>query len=121
MNQRKAAGDRAERIACRFLENHGLALLTRNFRCRRGEIDLIMRDDDSLVFVEVRYRQQNHFGYAAETVSRTKQGRIIHCARYYLNQTRAWNEPARFDVVSIEGNPENIHIEWLRDAFRLDS
>jgi putative endonuclease len=79
-----------------------------------------MKDNDSLVFVEVRYRQQNHFGHAAETVSRAKQRRIIHCARVYLHRNRAWNEAARFDVVSVEGNPENIHIEWLRDAFRVD-
>ena len=120
MSERKATGDHAETIACRFLQQRGLVLITRNFRCRRGEIDLIMRDDDSLVFVEVRYRQKNHFGHAAETVSKTKQGRIIHCARVYLGRADAWNEPARFDVVSIEGNPENINIEWLRDAFRVD-
>jgi putative endonuclease len=120
MNRRKATGDRAEDIARRFLEQQGLVLLARNFRCRRGEIDLVMRDKDSLVFVEVRYRQQIRFGHAAETVSRSKQGRIILCARHYLHQARAWNEPARFDVVSIEGNPDEIHIDWLRDAFRLD-
>ncbi len=60
----KATGDHAELLACRYLQRHGLRLLTRNFHCRRGEIDLIMRDGDSLVFVEVRYRQQVRFGRA---------------------------------------------------------
>jgi len=77
-----------------------------------------MQDGDSLVFVEVRYRKQAHFGHAAETVSRIKQTRIIHCARYYMNIHHSWNEPARFDVVSIEGKPDEMKIEWLPDAFQ---
>ena len=116
--KQKRTGDCAESLACRFLNRQGLHLITRNFRCRGGEIDLIMRHGDSLVFVEVRYRRQTGFGRAAETVSRTKQDRIIHCARYYMNQHQSWNEPARFDVVSIEGRPDGPQIEWLRDAFQ---
>jgi putative endonuclease len=117
---RKVTGDYAERLACGFLQRHGLQLLTRNYRCRRGEIDIVMRDGDSLVFVEVRYRHRTAFGTAAETVSASKQARIIHCANCYLAQYRAWNEPARFDVVCIEGGSPQRHIEWLKDAFDLD-
>jgi putative endonuclease len=115
---RKRIGNHAESLACGYLKRRGLRLLSRNFRCRRGEIDLIMQDGDSLVFVEVRYRKQAHFGHAAETVSRIKQTRIIHCARYYMNIHHSWNEPARFDVVSIEGRPDDMKIEWLPDAFQ---
>jgi putative endonuclease len=114
---RKAAGDRAEERACCYLRRQGLELLDRNYRCRRGEIDLVMRDGDSLVFVEVRYRRQTAFGRAAETVSTAKQARITRCAHCYITQHRAWNEPARFDVVCIEGDPAWGAIQWLRDAF----
>ena len=117
---RKAMGDHAEQLACAFLQQQGLQLLIRNYRCRRGEIDLIMRDGDSLVFVEVRYRHRTAFGTAAETVSTSKQARIIHCAKCYLTQQRAWNEPARFDVVCIEGSAQRRRTEWLPNAFCLD-
>ncbi len=118
---RKKTGDHAEQLACVFLQQQGLQLVTRNYRCRGGEIDLIMRDDDSLVFVEVRYRQRTAFGTPAETVSASKQARIIHCANCYLAQQRAWNQPARFDVVCIEGSLQRRCIEWLQNAFCLDS
>jgi putative endonuclease len=117
MNLRKTLGDRAEHSACRYLRRHGLEFITANYRCRRGEIDLVMRDGDSLVFVEVRYRRRADFGHAAETVSSTKRARIVRCARCYLSQHRAWNEATRFDVVCIEGSPDNAQIEWLKNAF----
>ena len=116
MNQ-KSTGDRAEALACRYLTQQGLRLLDRNYRCRRGEIDLVMRDGDSLVFVEVRYRRQTAFGRAAETVSVAKQARIVRCAHCYITQHRAWNEPARFDVVCIEGDLGWDAVQWLPDAF----
>lgn len=118
---RKLIGDRAETLACNYLQHHGLTLVERNFHCRRGEIDLIMRDHNSLVFVEVRYRRQIHYGHAAETVVRNKQVRIIYCAQYYMHCHHTWNDVARFDVVSIEGEPANPAINWLKDAFRLDA
>jgi putative endonuclease len=118
---RKRIGEHAESLACGYLKRRGLRLLSRNFRCRRGEIDLIMRDGDSLVFVEVRYRKLTHFGHPTETVSRIKQTRIIHCARYYMHIHHSWNEPARFDVISIEGKVNDMKIEWLSDAFQADS
>lgn len=117
----KMIGDQAETLACNYLQHRGLTLLARNFHCRRGEIDLVMRDHDALVFVEVRYRRQTRYGRAAETVVRSKQVRIIRCAQYYMHRNHAWNEGARFDVVSIEGEPGNPAITWLKDAFRLDA
>ncbi len=118
---RKEIGRHTESLACAYLERRGLQLLIRNFRCRRGEVDLVMRDGDSLVFVEVRYRRQTNFGHAAETVSRSKQSRIIACASYYMSVYHSWNKPARFDVVSIEGRPDNLTIDWLADAFQPES
>lgn len=120
MNLRKTLGDRAENSACRFLRQHGLQLITANYRCKRGEIDLVMRDGDSLVFVEVRYRRRADFGHPAETVTRSKRARILHCASCYLQQHRAWNEATRFDVVCIEGSATGPHIEWLRNAFSAE-
>lgn len=117
---RKAIGDNAESLACKYLQERGLYLLKRNFHCRGGEIDLVMRHHDSLVFVEVRYRKRTDYGRAAETVSRSKQNRVIHCARVYLSKHGNWNTAARFDVVSIEGDPETARIEWITNAFQPD-
>lgn len=117
---RKAIGDRAEHLACKYLEKRGLKLLQRNFNCRGGEIDLVMQHGDSLVFVEVRYRRHTAFGRAAETISPSKQGRVIRCAQYYIGRYRCWNTAARFDVVSIEGEPGRTQVEWIRNAFGAD-
>ena len=75
-----SAGTGAEDLACAYLQKSGLRLLARNYRCRRGEIDLIMQDGEYLVFVEVRYRKNDAFGSAAETVSSAKRARIITTA-----------------------------------------
>lgn len=118
---RKNLGDNAELQACRYLQGRGLQLVTRNYRCRGGEIDLVMQHDDSLVFVEVRYRRRTDYGAAAETVSPGKQRRVIHCAKVFLHSRRQWNTAARFDVVSIEGQAGSARIEWIPDAFRVDA
>ena len=111
-------GQDAESFACHYLEGQGLALIERNYRRRAGEIDLIMDDSGSLVFVEVRYRRQNRFGSGAESVDRRKQAKIVACARGYL-QTRPEmaTRPCRFDVVSISGDDRDSSVEWIQDAF----
>lgn len=118
---RKTIGDNAESAACNYLVAQGLKLLARNFRCRGGEIDLVMQHHDSLVFVEVRYRKRTDYGHAAETVTRTKQQRVIRCAQFYMSRHGGWNMAARFDVVSIEGSLCARRIEWISDAFRIDT
>jgi putative endonuclease len=118
---RKTIGDEAESLACEYLSKRGLSLLTRNYRCRGGEIDLIMRHNDSLVFIEVRYRRKTDYGRAAETVTANKQRRLIHCARVYMQRHHAWNMPARFDVVSIEGQAGQLQIDWISNAFQVIS
>lgn len=115
-------GQRAEQLACRYLQAQGLRLAQCNYRCRRGEIDLIMEDGESLVFVEVRYRRNEHFGSAVDSVTFAKQTRLIAAAQHYLQQTKgAQNRPCRFDVVGITAEQEKINdIIWLQDAFRLN-
>lgn len=111
-------GQQAEALACDYLEQRGLLLVKRNYRTRRGEIDLIMRAPDCLVFVEVRYRKRSHFGSPAETVSVVKQRRIIACASAYL-QKNPQQSPCRFDVVSIERSGGSTIVEWIADAFHV--
>jgi putative endonuclease len=109
-------GKDAETRAWHYLQARGLQLLQRNYRSKRGEIDLVMQDTDSLVFVEVRYRRQSQFGSALESVDRRKQARLIACARHYIQSyPEAASQPCRFDVVSINGSPGEV--EWVRNAF----
>jgi putative endonuclease len=114
----RKTGAAAEERAMRYLEHQGLKTLERNFHSRRGEIDLIMREADTLVFVEVRFRKDARFGSAMESVTYSKQQRIIAAARLFLGTRTQWSDaPCRFDVLAISGqNPENI--DWIRDAFR---
>jgi putative endonuclease len=112
-----AIGSEAEQRALRFLERKGLRLLTRNYRCRQGEIDLVMREGNFLVFVEVRYRKHNRYGSPAESVTAKKQQRILSAAaRYLLETAETKPRPCRFDVVAISAEGENI--DWIRDAFQ---
>jgi len=108
------AGDRAEQIAAAYLQNKGLAVIESRYRCRWGEIDLILRDRDTLVFAEVRLRRSRTFGGAAASVDRRKQERLIATARHYLAGKR--ESACRFDVVLLE-RIDPPRIEWIRDAF----
>jgi len=105
-------GAEAELTAANYLTGRGLRLVKRNYRCRGGEIDLVMRDGPTLVFVEVRARSGSGFGGAAESITAVKQGRIILAARHYL-ATHGRDEPCRFDAVLIQAG----RIEWIRSAF----
>lgn len=109
-----ARGREAEARAARHLAGHGLSIVARNFRVRGGEIDLICRERQTLVFVEVRQRSRLDFGGAAASITAAKRRRIILAARFYL----AGLPPClcRFDCVLI--GPDGL--EWLRDAFSAD-
>jgi len=109
-------GREAETRAWQYLQTRGLRLLQRNYRSRRGEIDLVLQDQDSLVFVEVRYRREARFGSGAESVDRHKQSRLIACAQHYMQTNPGLaKQPCRFDVVSVSGSGEPV--EWIRNAF----
>ena len=114
--QSSRVGSEKERRACAYLENNGLRLLERNYRCRRGEIDLVMRDAEDLVFVEVRYRTTSRYGTPAETVDTHKQRRLAAAAAHYL-QYNPTNLPCRFDVVAVSGSNR---IDWIRNAFNVE-
>ena len=113
-------GDHHEAAALRLLQSRGLTLLARNLWCRAGEIDLAMRDGDTLVFVEVRARALSRYGDAAASIGRQKQARLARAAAYWLPELarRHWGgacPAARFDaVVFDDGQPQ-----WLRGAFWL--
>jgi conserved hypothetical protein TIGR00252 len=107
-------GKSAESRAERYLKAQGLALVARNWRCRFGEIDLLMRDGTTLVFVEVRLRSHGGFGGAAASVGSSKQRRLIAAARTYL-ATLPLVPPCRFDVVAL--TDANGEPDWIRNAF----
>jgi len=115
---RTQTGRRAESLACGFLQGHGLRLLARNYRCRCGEVDLVMSDGDTTVFVEVRYRRHAGFGSGAESVDARKRRRLTAAALHYLQRHgEAAQGPSRFDVVSMSGPPQAPGIDWIRNAF----
>lgn len=118
MSKTQQAGQNAEDLACKYLQHQGLRLVDRNYRCRLGEIDLIMQDKASIVFVEVRYRKSIGFGTGAESVTLSKQNKLIKTASYYLQQQKH-NEKinCRFDVVSITGEEKMEQIDWIKNAF----
>ncbi|MGE7138671.1 YraN family protein [Luteibacter sp. NPDC031894] len=110
----RATGNRFEEAARDFLEARGLRLVRANFLCRHGEIDLVMRDGDVLVFVEVRYRRNGAFGGALGSVTMAKRRKLVSAAHLWM----AWHpndarRPSRFDVIAFEGDD----VEWVRSAF----
>ena len=111
---RQLTGQRGEDDALKFLLRQGLILQERNFRCKGGEIDLLMTDRDTLVFVEVRKRAVSQFGGAADSVTAAKQRRLIVAAQVYLQRYRS-PPPCRFDVIAIDGND----VTWLKDAIQV--
>ncbi len=114
-------GQEAEQRAAEYLCRQGLKPLARNYRCRSGEIDLIMQSHDSLVFVEVRFRRHTGFGGAAASVDRRKQQRLLATAQYYLQKNQAFNQPCRFDVVAVvPGSDGTLSFDWIKNAFELD-
>jgi putative endonuclease len=107
-------GREAEERAARHLEGRGLRVVERNFRIRRGEIDLICRDGTTLVFVEVRLRSRSDFGGAAASITAGKRRRIVLAAQHYLAGKAECD--CRFDCVLIDGE----QLEWIPNAFAAD-
>ena len=110
-------GQIAETQAHDYLQQQGLKSLARNVRSPRGEIDLIMEANDTIVFIEVRLRNRSDFGSGAESVTRSKQEKLIATAAYFLQQNkRLAKRPARFDVVSVSGQDS---MDWIKNAFEV--
>ncbi len=106
-------GQQAENRALNFLLNQGLSLVARNVRGGGGELDLVMRDGDCVVFVEVRARKSALFGTAIESISATKQHRLLQAATHFLQQQSDPLPTCRFDVVAFDQS----EISWIRHAF----
>ncbi|HJM02146.1 MAG TPA: YraN family protein [Arenicellales bacterium] len=108
----------SEDIAAEFLQRQGLELLVTNYRYRTGEIDLIMIDDQTLVFVEVKQRRDSQFGRPEESVGMAKQAKLRRTAASYLQRhDRSQSWPCRFDVVAITGSPHAPVCRWIQNAF----
>ena len=112
MNKRKLGNDYEDK-ACEYLESIGYTILERNFRSKKGEIDIIAKDKATIVFVEVKYRQSNSFGYSIEAVNLKKQSVIYKVAENYLNYIKKVEVPCRFDVIGFD----NDKINHIKNAF----
>jgi len=119
MNNNLRKGLRYEGLARRYLNAQGLCLLESNYRCRFGEIDLIMRDAQTLCFIEVRYRKSLNFGGASASITAAKQRRIIKAALLYLStHHQAPNQALRFDALLIQQQGTTEHdFNWIQNAF----
>lgn len=112
------AGAQAEQTAAQYLQRQGLRLLHRNYRCRFGEIDLILLDRDTLVFAEVRLRSRSDFGGAAASIDARKQNKLILTAQHYLSSVSPI-PMCRFDAVLLASAEGSEGVEWLKNAFQL--
>lgn len=112
----RARGAAVERAAAAWLGARGLVLVAHNAHAKGGELDLVMRDGDTLVFVEVKHRADTRYGHPLEMVTATKQRRLIKAARFYLHHN-ALSCPCRFDVIAATGHSPNLDFTWIKAAF----
>jgi len=112
-------GQLTELLAQEFLTGQGLTFVERNYHCRQGEVDIIMLEGDTYVFIEVKYRKSNTYGGAIAAISASKQKKIKHCVTFYLHQVglNEYNTPCRIDVITLEGDINQPDINWIKNAF----
>jgi len=115
--QRQVFGKAGEDLAVDELERRGYAILARRYRTRHGEIDIVARDGETIVFIEVKAKESGDFGRAAHAVTAEKQRRVISMAVDYLARHRLHRSPCRFDVVAIDGSDEAAVLTYYRGAF----
>lgn len=121
MSSTRRRGSDIEAAAQAHLARAGLRTLARNAAYRVGEVDLVMRDGPTVVFVEVRYRQHPDFGDGAESITLAKRRRIVRAAQAFLSTHPGLADaPCRFDVVHAHGPEGAPELHWIRDAFRAD-
>ena len=115
----QSSGKAAEALARQHLEQQGLRLLAQNWHCRRGELDLVMLDTDTVVFVEVRYRRHAAWGGAIESVDARKREKLTMAAMHFLQQESRWaKHPCRFDVIAINSKGNSApQLNWIQNAF----
>lgn len=119
LNQRQIFGEKGESIAVRYLKKKGYKILEKNYRTKLGEIDIIAKDKDTIVFVEVKSRRSWQFGSPKGAVTPAKQRKISKVALYYLKTNDRSNARARFDVVTITATRDKSKIEIVKNAFEL--
>ena len=112
-------GNITEHFAQRYLTQHGLTFVENNYHSRQGEIDLIMRDGETYVFIEVKYRKNMNFGGPIVAIPVSKQKKIKHCITFYLHQAglNEYNTPCRIDVIALVGDITQPQVTWLKNAF----
>lgn len=118
-NSKQALGREGERIAEEFLRKKGYKLVERNYRCRGGEVDLIVLDRRVVVFVEVKTRTDHGFGNPLEAVEPRKQRRMILAAQLFLHRKKLHERDARFDVVGISWPGSEPAVEHVQNAFLI--
>lgn len=112
----RARGALIEQCAASWLQQKGLVLIDRNHFVKGGELDLVMQDGDTLVFIEVKHRENWHYGHPLETVTPAKKRRIVRAASIFLAR-HALSCPCRFDILAASGTPPEISFEWVKAAF----
>jgi putative endonuclease len=117
--EKKEIGQRGEEMAVSFLKGLNYQILERNYRCKLGEVDIIARDNDTLVFIEVRTRSSLAFGLPQESINRRKRHQISKVALEFILRKKMKNTPARFDVIAISLEPGKEKVDHIRDAFEL--
>lgn len=110
-------GRAGEDIAVRFLRKQGYAVLERNWRCKAGEVDVICRHQDTVVFVEVRTRTEPALVSPAQSVNRAKIARLTRAASRFLSQRGWWDKPCRFDLIAVIESGQDVRLEHTPDAF----
>lgn len=108
-------GQQYEQLALEYLQHQKLQLVQQNYQCKAGEIDLIMRDSGTLVFVEVKYRASSAFGGAIAAVTPAKQQKLLRASRWYLQQNNLSDTPCRLDVLAIDGQ-QPYQYQWIKNA-----
>jgi putative endonuclease len=120
-DNRKKLGSKGEKLAAKFLKRKGYRIVHRNYRCRLGEIDIIAKQDDTIIFVEVRTKQTDEFGAPQYSITAAKKGHISKVALWYIKENKLINQSCRFDVVAItfSENSRKPDIEHIENAFQL--
>lgn len=119
MNNKRKVGNNYEDLACRYICENGAGIITRNFRCRSGEIDIIAMDNGCLIFAEVKYRAKSSYGHPEDAVNYRKQHTICRVSDYFRMKNGIYSDiPIRYDVITVEsGTSGEARIRWLKNAF----
>jgi len=117
--RRIRTGKQGEDLAVAYLRNAGYQIVAQNYRCLYGEVDVIARDGDTIVFIEVKSRKSETFGQPQEAVGREKQKKLSRISLHYIQQKRLEARNARFDVIAVRMSPEETRIDLIRNAFDL--